>query len=81
MESTWVDLLGFAFLVLLLYVLSIGPVLKIVGGPFNMTPGLRTFYHPLSVVLWQDGKSAYVLRWYIDLCGTHNRPSTGELQP
>lgn len=65
---------------ILLYVLSIGPVLKWVGGPFKMPPALTAFYYPISEVLKRNGRPAYVLRCYIDFCGVHNDPRTGQLK-
>ena len=65
---------------IVLYVLSVGPVLKWVGGPFRMPPALHTFYHPLSEVLKRDGPPAYLLRSYIDFCGVRNDPRTGQLK-
>lgn len=74
-----IEAIGVIVLGIVIYVLSIRPVMKAVGGPFKMPPSLGTFYHPLGILMEQNGKPAVLLRTYINFCGVRNNPKTGQL--
>ena len=60
---------GLLFALLALYVLSIGPVVKLVWTPgVNRTPGvqmMQTFYAPLSWVCENNGVARDFVTWYL----------------
>ena len=78
LESRAIDAFGVVLAATVVYVFSMGPVLKAVGGPVNAPSSLTYFYRPLNLVMERNGTPAFVLRSYINVCGVRNNPRTGE---
>ena len=59
---------------LIVYVLSIGPVLRLCNGPFNMSAGVGLFYRPVEVVMNASPSVAATVTWYVRRCGVDVAP-------
>ena len=68
---SWIPRLMFGVIV---YVLSIGPVLRLCNGPFNMSAGVGLFYRPVEVVMNASPSVAATVTWYVRRCGVDVEP-------